>query len=102
VLSGEEEQRLTERVVVSVFSVIPGTEEFLGRDDITNVMVVGNDPVRAQLQRRVGDLPPMVERDEDLIESCRPQPPGGIGGVLRDRPMLELQLRRVPAGGRRG
>jgi hypothetical protein len=71
VLSGEDERRLTERVVASVFAVIPGTEEFLGRDDVANVMVVGNDPVWAQLTtgewltptdgragRRVGRCPP--------------------------------------------
>jgi Flp pilus assembly CpaF family ATPase len=97
VLSGEEEQRLTERVVASVFSVIPGTEEFLGRDDITNVMVVGNDPVRAQLTN--GEwvtFPPMVERDQELIEVLQTAA-RRAGHIEREfsetRPMLELQLR---------
>jgi Flp pilus assembly CpaF family ATPase len=97
VLSGEEEQRLTERVVASVFAVIPGTEEFLGRDDITNVMVVGNDSVRAQLTNGGWvTFSPMVERDEDLIEVLQTAA-RRAGHIEREfsetRPMLELQLR---------
>ena len=97
VLSGEAEQRLTERVVASVFSVIPGTEEFLGRHDVANVMVVGNDPVRAQLT--TGEwltFPPMVDRDEELIELLQTAA-RRAGHIEREfsetRPMLELQLR---------
>lgn len=97
VLSAAEEQALTERVVASVFSLLPGGEAFLGRDDVTNVMVVGNEPVQLRLVDGTKTVaPPMVERDEDLIEVLQTAA-RRAGHTEREfsetRPVLEMQLR---------
>jgi Flp pilus assembly CpaF family ATPase len=97
VLSTHDERELTERVVASVFSLLPGAEAFLGRDDVTNVMVIGNEPVQLRLVDGTRTLaPPMVERDEDLVEVLQTAA-RRAGHTEREfsetRPVLEMQLR---------
>jgi Flp pilus assembly CpaF family ATPase len=97
VLSAAQEQDLTERVIASVFSLLPGAEAFLGRDDVTNVMVIGNDPVQLRLvdgTRTVAS--PMVPHDDDLIgvlQTAARRAGHTEKEFSETRPVLEMQLR---------
>lgn len=68
-LSPEAEDQLIDRVIAAVFALAPGTEEWWGRTDITDAMVIGSDPV---LLRRVdGGIErarPLADTDSELVD----------------------------------
>jgi pilus assembly protein CpaF len=97
VLSAAEERGLTDRVMAAVFTLVPGTEEWAARPDVTNGSAIGNEPVQLRLTDGTTETAsPMVDTDDELIE--RIQMVARKGGhtereFSESRPMLELELR---------
>jgi Flp pilus assembly CpaF family ATPase len=67
-LTPGEEAEVTEAVVASLFSALPGLDEYLARRDVTDIFVNGCDDVRLRLlsgeELRV---PPIASSDDELV-----------------------------------
>lgn len=97
VLSAADERDITDRVLAAVFTLVPGTEEWASRPDVTNAAVVGNEPVRLRLtDGSTETASPMVDSDDELVSVIQLVARKG-GHTEREfseaRPMLELELR---------
>ena len=67
-LSRDEELRIAEAVRVSVFSALPGLDEYLARPDVTDIFMNGCDDVR--LRTMAGEeivVAPLVSSDAELV-----------------------------------
>jgi pilus assembly protein CpaF len=67
-LSREEERAVSEAVLSSVFSALPGLDEHLAREDVTDIFINGCDDVR--LRTMAGEevlVPPLVATDAQLV-----------------------------------
>lgn len=104
-LTPEEEDRLIESILGSVFSQLPGLDTYLAQEEVTDIFAVGCDNVRVRTidghERRVD---PIAASDEDLILQMQALArKGGRLGIDDDgthiekefspaRPLLDLQL----------
>jgi pilus assembly protein CpaF len=67
-LSRDEELHIAEAVRVSVFSALPGLDEYLARPDVTDIFINGCDDVR--LRTMEGEeivVAPLVSSDAELV-----------------------------------
>jgi pilus assembly protein CpaF len=67
-LTPAEETGVTEAVVGSLFSSLPGLDEYLSRPDVTDIFVNGCDDVRLRLL--TGEelrVPPVASSDDELV-----------------------------------
>ncbi|HZM32056.1 MAG TPA: ATPase, T2SS/T4P/T4SS family [Acidimicrobiales bacterium] len=67
-LSRDDELHIAEAVRVSVFSALPGLDEYLARPDVTDIFINGCDDVR--LRTMDGDeivVAPLVSSDAELV-----------------------------------
>src|SRR4029434_557550 len=67
-LTRDEELRIAEAVRVSVFSALPGLDEYLARPDVTDIFMNGCDDVR--LRTMEGEeivVAPLVSSDAELV-----------------------------------
>ena len=67
-LSRDQEEDVAETVLTSVFSALPGLDEYLSRDGVTDIFVNGCDDVR--LRTMDGEeflVPPLVGSDAELV-----------------------------------
>jgi pilus assembly protein CpaF len=67
-LTREQEEEVAEAVITSVFSALPGLDEYLAREDLTDVFINGCDDVR--LRTMDGEeivVPPLVGSDAELV-----------------------------------
>jgi pilus assembly protein CpaF len=104
-LTPEEEDRIIESVLASVFSQLPGLDTYLARADVTDIFAVGCDNVRI---RTIGGeehrVEPIAASDDDLILQIQALArKGGRLGIDSNgtqiekefspaRPLLDLQL----------
>ena len=97
-MSPEEEDRLIEIVMSSVFSVIPGLDRYLARRDVTDIDANGCDDVRLTLIDGTETLvEPIASSDGELIEAIQTLARrAGHDGIEKEftptRPLLDLQL----------
>ena len=110
-LTPDEETSVAEAVLSSVFSALPGLDEHLAREDVTDIFINGCDDVR--LRTMEGDeivVPPLVASDAQLVAliqslarragrlgSGDPVAAAELGGdhekeFNSTRPLLNLQL----------
>jgi Flp pilus assembly CpaF family ATPase len=110
-LSHEDELAVAETVLTSVFSALPGLDEHLARDEVTDIFINGCDDVR--LRTMEGDeivVPPLVASDAQLVSliqglarragrlgSGEPVGAAELGGdhekeFNSSKPLLNLQL----------
>jgi pilus assembly protein CpaF len=67
-LTRDEEEEVADAVLTSVFSALPGLDEYLARDDVTDIFLNGSDDVR--LRTMDGEeilVPPLVSSDAELV-----------------------------------
>jgi Flp pilus assembly CpaF family ATPase len=67
-LTPEEEAEVADAVLASVFSALPGLDEYLARDEVTDIFINGCDDVR--LRTTTGEeilVPPLVSSDAQLV-----------------------------------
>jgi pilus assembly protein CpaF len=104
-LTPEEEDRIIESVLGSVFSQLPGLDTYLARQDVTDIFAVGCDNVRV---RTIGGeehrVEPIAASDDDLILQIQALARKGgrlgldsLGTQIEKefspaRPLLDLQL----------
>jgi pilus assembly protein CpaF len=97
-MTPDEEDRLIELVMGSVFSVMPGLDRYLTRPDVTDIDANGFDDVRLTLtdgtEQRVE---PIASSDAELIEAIQTLARrAGQEGIEKEftptRPLLDLQL----------
>ncbi len=97
-MTPDEEDRLIEVVMTSVFSVMPGLDRYLTRPDVTDIDANGFDDVRLTLtdgtEQRVE---PIANSDAELIEAIQTLARrAGQEGIEKEftptRPLLDLQL----------
>lgn len=97
VLSVDAEQALINRVMAAVFTLVPGSEAWWGRPEVTNANVIGNEPVRVRLMDGSTETAaPLVDHDDDLIELIQilARKAGQREREFSEtRPLLELELR---------
>ncbi|HKH05188.1 MAG TPA: ATPase, T2SS/T4P/T4SS family [Acidimicrobiales bacterium] len=104
-LTPEEEDRIIEAVLASVFSQLPGLDTYLAREDVTDIFAVGCDNVRVRtIEGQEFKVEPIAASDEDLILQVQALArKGGRLGLDGDgtqiekefspsRPLLDLQL----------
>jgi Flp pilus assembly CpaF family ATPase len=104
-LTPEEEDRVIESVLASVFSQLPGLDTYLARADVTDIFAVGCDNVRVRTID--GDehlVEPIAASDDDLVLQVQALARKGgrlgldSGGTQIEkefspaRPLLDLQL----------
>ena len=71
-LTPAEEAEVTEAVVGSLFSALPGLDEYLARPDVTDIFVNGCDDVR--LRTVTGDelrVAPIASSDDELVATVQ-------------------------------
>ncbi len=97
-MTPDEEDRLIELVMSSVFSVMPGLDRYLTRPDVTDIDANGCDDVRLTFtdgtEQRVE---PIANSDAELIEAIQTLARrAGQEGIEKEftptRPLLDLQL----------
>jgi Flp pilus assembly CpaF family ATPase len=94
----QEEDRLIELVMSSVFSVMPGLDRYLARPDVTDVDANGFDDVRLTLiDGTEVRAEPIATSDAELIESIQTLARrAGRSGIEKEftptRPLLDLHL----------
>ncbi|HLM64767.1 MAG TPA: ATPase, T2SS/T4P/T4SS family [Acidimicrobiales bacterium] len=104
-LTPEEEDRLIESVLTTVFSQLPGLDSYLARPEVTDIFAVGCDNVRIRtIEGEEHQVDPIAATDEDLIIQIQALArKGGRLGLDGDgtqiekefspaRPLLDLQL----------
>jgi Flp pilus assembly CpaF family ATPase len=104
-LTPEEEDRIIESVLGTVFSQLPGLDTYLARADVTDIFAVGCDNVRVRtIDGQEHRVDPIASTDEDLILQIQALArKGGRLGLDADgihiekefspaRPLLDLQL----------
>ncbi len=104
-MTPEEEDRLTDAILGSVFSQLPGLDTYLARDEVTDIFAVGCDNVRIRtIDGHEHVVDPIAASDEDLILQVQALArKGGRLGLDDDgthiekefspaRPLLDLQL----------
>jgi Flp pilus assembly CpaF family ATPase len=67
-LSRDQEEEVADAVLTSVFSALPGLDEYLSRDGVTDIFINGCDDVR--LRTMDGEeflVPPLVGSDAELV-----------------------------------
>ena len=67
-LTRDEEEQVAEAVITSVFSALPGLDEYLARQDVTDIFINGCDDVR--LRTMDGEeilVPALVGTDAELV-----------------------------------
>ena len=82
-LTRDQEEGIAEAVIASVFSALPGLDEYLARDDVTDIFINGCDDVR--LRTMDGEeivVPPLVvQRRRAGHPHPGPGPPGRAARV---------------------
>jgi Flp pilus assembly CpaF family ATPase len=104
-LTPEEEDRLIESVLGTVFSQLPGLDTYLAREDVTDIFAVGCDNVRVRtIDGQEYQVEPIAASDEDLIVQIQAlaRKGGRLGLDGNDthiekefspaKPLLDLQL----------
>src|SRR5262252_11116770 len=67
-LTRDEEEQVAEAVITSVFSALPGLDEYLARQDVTDIFINGCDDVRLRTMDGVEILvPALVGTDAELV-----------------------------------
>jgi pilus assembly protein CpaF len=110
-LTRDEEEQVAEAVITSVFSALPGLDEYLARQDVTDIFINGCDDVR--LRTMDGEeilVPALVGTDAELVTLIQglarrggrlgageTGTPSGIGGdnekeFNASAPLLNLRL----------
>lgn len=95
-LTADQEDIVLERVLATAFSPAPELDQYLARDDVTDVLINGFDDVRLKLiDGRIEFGEPIGRSDTELIEKVQTIARRG-GHMEREftpaRPILDLQL----------